>query len=581
MSAGAASHLEAKKGPTVLIIMDGLGNGPHNEWNAVTNANAPFLKAMIGDAQKQGRYAALRTDGAFVGLPDGQMGNSEVGHSTIGSGRITEKPYTTIQNRLKDQSLFDAEGVKTLLAQLQESGGTLHLFGLVSDGGVHSHIDHIVGLAKYFDRQGVPVKIHAALDGRDVAPESAMQYLNQLKDELATCERTTLATLSGRSFSMDRNGQWANLKMAYDAITFGKGVEGNAPITEDKIEGYLKAEHARQREAGTSPSDELVRPIVMEGYTGMDAKDGLLVANFRTDRAKEISEALVDPVGLTQRLIVEEAAKAAEKNRPVEETVKFDQKFTQEGDKQFAKDNALGMTEYSDKHAKIMQSVLVVPKEEKAKNVLAEVISKAGKSQFHIAETEKYAHVTRFLDDRDEQFEGEQVVKIESPTLPPGGTYAQCPAMSSAEVTAKLKEAIASGKHDFIVVNYAQPDMVGHTGDFDAAKGSVEAMDTALKELIPLIKRQNGTALVIADHGNVEQMRAEDGVTPHTKHTTNPVHMMLVGGKKTLALPEAGKEVGLADVAPTILDLMELEKPKEMTGQSQISKVKQLTGAGG
>jgi len=556
------SHASPQKGPTVLLIMDGLGNGPDNEWNAVTQANAPRLKALIADSQNQGRYLALRTDGKFVGLPDGQMGNSEVGHSTIGAGRVMEQSLSVVHKKLEDGSLFESEGVKTLEKKLKASGGKLHLYGLLSDGGVHSHINHIIAMAKHFDAQGIPVMLHMALDGRDVAPESAMQYITELKDELADCKHTTLATISGRSFGMDREKKkgWDNVKLAYDAITFGKNPEGISPITEDQIGQYLIAEYAHQRSNGISPSDENVRPMVMQGYKGMGEKDGLLIANFRTDRAKKISQALIDPQS------IDPAALEASGG------VVFEQKFKQDSEKQFARENAVGMTEYSDDHKSLMQSIVVVPEEEKPKNVLAEVISNAGLQQLHLAESQKYPHVTRFLDSRDKPFPNEEVIEIPSPTLTPGDTFAQCPAMSSAEVTAKLKEQILSGRHDFIVVNYAHPDMVGHTGDFEAAKGAVQAMDKALAEILPLIERQKGTAIVIADHGNVEKMRHDDGKTPHTQHTTFPVHMMLVGGKKTLAPPAAGEEVGLADIAPTILELMGLQKPLEMTGKSRISQ---------
>ena len=497
--------------PVMLVILDGWGWREEKADNAVRLAKTPAFDRLWASAP----HAFLRASGRDVGLPDGQMGNSEVGHLNLGAGRVVMQELPRIDAAIADGSLTRAEALVALIAKLRESGGACHLMGLVSPGGVHSHERHALALARVLTKEKIPVRLHAFLDGRDTPPMGAAKTFPPFLEALPA--GAEMATISGRYFAMDRDRRWDRVEKAYRAIA-----EGDAPRSESPL-APITAAHA----AGTG--DEFVLPSVIGDYHGMQDGDGVLCFTFRADRVREILAALLDP--------------------------SFDG-FPRARKILFAA--AVGMTAYSDALAPFLRTIFPPLS---LKGLLGEVVAEAGRKQLRMAETEKYAHVTYFLNGgREEPFAGEDRILVPSPKV---ATYDLKPEMSAPELTEKAVEAIGSGRYDLIVLNYANPDMVGHTGKLDAAIRAVETVDHGLGRILDAIAHAGGAILVTADHGNCELMR--DPVTggPHTAHTTNPVPVLVVGaGAATL------RDGKLADVAPTLLSLMGLEQPAEMTGRS-------------
>jgi 2,3-bisphosphoglycerate-independent phosphoglycerate mutase len=495
----------------MLAILDGWGWREDSADNAVRQADTPTFDRLWN----AGPRTFLRTSGRDVGLPDGQMGNSEVGHLNIGAGRVVMQDLPRITDAIATGEIKSAPALNALIQALKQSGGTCHLIGLVSPGGVHSHQDHAVALAKILAEQGVPAVVHALTDGRDTPPKSGADDLKRLNAALPP--QASIATVVGRYYAMDRDKRWDRVAKAYNAI-----VEAEGPH-------FADAQSAMSDAYGHDVTDEFVVPAVIGNYAGIKDGDGVLSFNFRADRVREILGAMLDPsfAGFPRKRKVRFVA-------------------------------AVGMTQYSSDLDKLMQTIFPP---QAFPNILGEVTSAANRTQLRMAETEKYPHVTYFLNGgREEPFTGEDRIMVPSPKV---ATYDLQPEMSAAELTAKAVEAIGSGKYDLIVLNYANPDMVGHTGKLSAAIKAVETVDTGLGKISEAIQKSGGALLVTADHGNCELMK--DPVTggPHTAHTTNPVPLLLQGGGDvTLA------EGRLADLAPTLLDLMQLPKPAEMTGMS-------------
>ncbi|WP_109311022.1 2,3-bisphosphoglycerate-independent phosphoglycerate mutase [Ruegeria sp. AU67] len=500
--------------PVVLCILDGWGLSEDTRSNAPYLANTPTFDAIMTN----GPHATIITHGPDAGLPSGQMGNSEVGHTNIGAGRVVAMDLGQIDLAIEDGSFFDNAALQTFIAKVKAAGGTAHLMGLVSDGGVHGHLNHIVAAAKAITDAGVPVALHAMTDGRDVAPKSAFTYLSELEDRLPDGAR--IVTVCGRYFAMDRDNRWERVSEAYDAMVKG---QGRAATT-----AHGAVDHAYNQ----SETDEFIAPTVLEGYDGIQDGDGVFCLNFRADRAREILRAIGEP-GFSD--------------------------FDTGPRPQLSA--LLGMVEYSDGHNAYMTTVF--PKR-KIVNTLGEWVAKKGLRQFRLAETEKYPHVTFFLNGgKETPEEGEDRFMPKSPKV---ATYDLQPEMSSAEVTAKFVEAIEAG-YDLIITNYANPDMVGHTGDLQAAIKACEAVDQGFSQVVAALNKVGGAMIVTADHGNCEVMVDPETGGPHTAHTLNPVPVALVGGPKGVSL-RSGR---LSDLAPTLLELMGLEQPPEMTGKSLLS----------
>ncbi|WP_170785612.1 2,3-bisphosphoglycerate-independent phosphoglycerate mutase [Ruegeria lacuscaerulensis] len=500
--------------PVVLCILDGWG------LSAETKANAPYLaQTPTFDAiMAQGPHAQLITHGPDVGLPSGQMGNSEVGHTNIGAGRVVAMDLGQIDLAIEDESFFENQALQAFIAKVKAAGGTAHLMGLVSDGGVHGHLNHIVASAKAITDAGVSVALHAVTDGRDVAPKSAAPFVAELEERLP--DGAQIVTVSGRYYAMDRDNRWERVSQAYDAMIKAKGRAAAS--------ARAAVEHAYDQ----SETDEFILPTVLSGFEGIKDGDGFFCLNFRADRAREILRAIGEP-GF---------ADFDTGPRPHLSAL-------------------LGMVEYSDGHNAYMTTVF--PKRDIV-NTLGEWVAKQGLRQFRLAETEKYPHVTFFLNGGKETPEaGEDRYMPKSPKV---ATYDLQPEMSSAEVTAKFVEAIEEG-YDLIVTNYANPDMVGHTGDLHAAIKACEAVDQGLAQVVAALTKAGGAMIVTADHGNCEVMVDPETGGPHTAHTLNPVPVALVGGPEGATL----REGRLSDLAPTLLDLMGLEQPQEMTGRSLLS----------
>ncbi len=499
--------------PVVLCVLDGWGYRAESENNAIALADTPVWDRLTG-ARAWGRLA---TAGAAVGLPEGQMGNSEVGHMTIGAGRVILQDLPRIDAAVADGSLARNPVLLSLVDRLRESGGRCHLMGLVSPGGVHAHQEHIAALARIVSEAGVPVRIHAFLDGRDVPPRAAGDDLPRFEAAIRALADVRIATVSGRYYAMDRDRRWERTARARDALVSAEGGAA-ASAAAAVAESYA-------REVG----DEFVEPAAIGDHEGMADGDGLVMANFRADRARQILSALLDP--------------------------EFEG-FARERRVRFAA--ACGLCSYSaalDRWIEPMFPPLEVTES------LGAVVSAAGLRQLRIAETEKYAHVTFFLNGGEErEMPGEERVLVPSPRV---ATYDLQPEMAAPQVTEGVVDAIAGGRFDLIVVNYANTDMVGHTGDLVAAMAAVAAVDRCLGRLAEAVGAAGGALLVTADHGNAECMRGTDGATPHTAHTHGPVPAVLVG-PGGLAL----RDGALADIAPTVLDLMGLAAPAAMTGRS-------------
>ncbi|WP_170525883.1 2,3-bisphosphoglycerate-independent phosphoglycerate mutase [Ruegeria arenilitoris] len=500
--------------PVVLCILDGWGLSEDTQANAPYLAQTPTFDAIM----TKGPHARLITHGPDVGLPSGQMGNSEVGHTNIGAGRVVAMDLGQIDLAIEDGSFFENAALQDFIAKVKAAGGIAHLMGLVSDGGVHGHLNHIVAAATAITEAGVPVALHAITDGRDVAPKSALDFLAELERRLPANAR--VVTVSGRYYAMDRDNRWERVGRAYDAIIKGQG--GQA----DTASAAIRAAYDR------GETDEFIAPTVLPGYDGVRDGDGFFCLNFRADRAREILRAIAEP----------DFAEFDTGPRPHLPAL-------------------LGMVEYSDGHNAYMTTVF--PKREIV-NTLGEWVAKQGLRQFRLAETEKYPHVTFFLNGGKETPEpGEDRYMAPSPKV---ATYDLQPEMSAGEVTDNFVEAIEGG-YDLIVTNYANPDMVGHTGDLQAAIKACEAVDQGLSRVVAALEKAGGAMIVTADHGNCETMIDPETGGPHTAHTLNPVPVALVGGPEGATL----REGRLSDLAPTVLDLMGLPKPPEMTGQSLLS----------
>jgi 2,3-bisphosphoglycerate-independent phosphoglycerate mutase len=501
--------------PVMLMILDGWGWREDPADNAVLQARKPAFDQLWAGSP----HTLLHTSGKDVGLPQGQMGNSEVGHLNIGAGRVVMQDLPRISEAVENGAIENAPALGNLISRLRATGGTCHLLGLVSPGGVHSHQDHAAALARILSKAEVPTVVHAFTDGRDTPPQSAADYVAQLQDALP--QSVPIATVCGRYFAMDRDKRWDRVAKAYGAI-----VEADAPRFPD---ARLVIADAYARNI----TDEFVPPAIVGEYRGMQDGDGLLCFNFRADRVRQILTAILDP-----------AFADFPRKRLVRLAV------------------AVGMTQYSDELDAFLQTIFPP---QSLRHVIGEVVAAAGRKQLRMAETEKYPHVTYFLNGgREEPYLGEDRILVPSPKV---ATYDLQPEMSAPELTDKAVEAIGSGKYDLIVLNYANPDMVGHTGSLPAAVKAVETVDTGLGRIADAIRKAGGSLLVTADHGNCETMRDPETGGPHTAHTTNPVPLLLIGGGD-VSLAEGR----LADLAPTLLELMGLPKPAEMTGASLIGR---------
>jgi 2,3-bisphosphoglycerate-independent phosphoglycerate mutase len=501
-----------RRRPVMLVILDGWGWREEAADNAVRQARTPIFDRLW----QTGPHGFLRTSGKDVGLPDGQMGNSEVGHLNIGAGRVVMQDLPRIGAAIASGEIAHAPALVELIDKLKASGGACHLVGLVSPGGVHSHQNHAVALAKILSAAGVPTLLHAITDGRDTPPQSAGDDIKRLLAALP--KSVAVASVCGRYYAMDRDKRWDRVEKAYNAMVEAAGPRfADAPAI--VADGYANKKF-----------DEFIVPAVVGDYRGMKDGDGVLCFNFRADRVREILGAMLDPAfsGFPRQRLVRFAA-------------------------------AVGMAQYSAALDKLMATIF--PPQTFA-HILGEVVADAGRTQLRMAETEKYAHVTYFLNGgREEPYAGEDRIMVPSPKV---ATYDLQPEMSAPELTDKAVGAINSGKYDLIVLNYANPDMVGHTGSLPAAIKAVETVDTGLGRIVDAVQKSGGALLVTADHGNCEMMRDPQTGGPHTSHTTNPVPLLLVGARNR-ALNAEGR---LADIAPTLLELMELPKPKEMTGAS-------------
>ncbi|GAB6854974.1 2,3-bisphosphoglycerate-independent phosphoglycerate mutase [Asaia astilbis] len=509
----SASHSGTPR-PVMLVILDGFGDSAIREDNAVALANTPIFDRLWASSP----HAYLRACGEDVGLPEGQMGNSEVGHLNIGAGRVVMQNLPRISRAARDGSLAENPTLLAFIDALKSSGGTCHLVGLVSTGGVHSHMDHVVALARIVSAAGVKVAVHVFSDGRDTAPNSGTGFVQTLAADLP--EGASIATISGRYYAMDRDNRWERVSLAYDAIVSAKG---------EHAADALSVLPASQEKGVT---DEFVIPTVIGDYAGMKDGDGILSANFRADRIRELLDAMVFP-----------EFDGFERSKTIE----------------FA--SVCGMTAYSSALAPFMG--VLFPKES-MDQLLGDVVSQAGKTQLRMAETEKYPHVTYFLNGgREAVLSGEERILVASPKV---ATYDLQPEMSAPELTDHAVASIESGKFDLIVLNYANPDMVGHTGVLSAAIKACEAVDTGLGRIVAAIDKMGGALIVTADHGNCETMRDPETGGAHTAHTLNRVPVILHGGRDVTAIHDGR----LADLAPTLLALMKLEQPVEITGKSLI-----------
>ncbi|WP_338745492.1 2,3-bisphosphoglycerate-independent phosphoglycerate mutase [Pseudomonas putida] len=500
--------------PLVLIILDGFGHSDIPEHNAIFAANTPVYDRLRATQP----HGLISGSGMDVGLPDGQMGNSEVGHMNLGAGRVVYQDFTRVTKAIRDGEFFENPVLTAAVDKAASAGKAVHILGLLSDGGVHSHQDHLVAMAELAAQRGAEkIYLHAFLDGRDTPPRSAQSSIELLDGTFAKLGKGRIATLIGRYFAMDRDNRWDRVSAAYNLI-----VDSAAEYTADTAQAGLEAAYARDE------SDEFVKATRIGEAVKVEDGDAVIFMNFRADRARELSRAFVEA------------------------------DFNEFPRARLPKVAAyIGLTQYS---AKIPAPAAFAPSS--LNNVLGEYLAKNGKTQLRIAETEKYAHVTFFFSGgREEPFEGEERILIPSPKV---ATYDLQPEMNAPEVTDRIVEAIEQQRYDVIVVNYANGDMVGHTGVFEAAVKAVEALDTCVGRIVEALDKVDGEALITADHGNVEQMEDECTGQAHTAHTTEPVPFIYVG-KRNVKVRDGGV---LADVAPTMLKLLGLEKPVEMTGTS-------------
>ena len=509
-----------EKKPVMLMILDGFGINDNTDGNAVKTAKTPNIDKLM----KKYQTTEVYTSGLKVGLPEGQMGNSEVGHTNIGAGRIVYQDLTKITKSIEDGDFFTIPEFSEAIENCKKYNSKLHILGLLSDGGVHSHIRHLYGLLEMAKRRDFEnVYVHCFLDGRDTPPASAEGYIMQLEEKMKEKNLGKIASISGRYYAMDRDKRWDRVKKCYDALVNGEG--------EKATSATIAIEDSYQKEV----FDEFVVPtVICNGDTPIatiENHDSVIFFNFRPDRAREITRTIVD------------------KDFNEFETKKLDTYF-------------VCFTNYDE----TMPNVKIAFKKEPLVNTLGEVLANNGLTQLRIAETEKYAHVTFFFNGGEEkQYEGEDRILVPSPKV---ATYDLKPEMSAYEVTDNVVKAIDSDKYDVIILNYANPDMVGHTGSLPAAIKAIETIDECVGKVVEAMLAHNGTMLITADHGNAEQMIDYKTGEPHTAHTTNPVPLILVTENSDLKI-KSGK---LADLAPTILELLNIEKPTEMTGESILVK---------
>ncbi len=505
-----------KKKPLMLMILDGWGiNKNPEQKNAITAANPENFYRL----QKEYPHSELEASGEAVGLPDGQMGNSEVGHLNIGSGRVIYQPLVEISKDIREGTFFENPVLKEAFEYAQKEGKPVHFGGLLSTGGVHSHIDHLFGLLMMAKKYGVKAYIHAFLDGRDTPPESALDFIKTVEAKAAEIGAGEIATLSGRYYAMDRDKNWDRVQKAYDAMVYGKGNTAASAV------------EAIEKSYAEKVTDEFVIPTVVKAEGTIKKGDVFINFNFRPDRAREITRALND-----------------------KEFTGFEREY-------------LGLKYYCMRQYDATIDAPVVYGEKDINNTFGEAISRAGLKQLRTAETEKYAHVTFFFNGgKEAQYEGEDRKLVASPKV---ATYDLQPEMSACGVTEGLMEALNSDTYDVIIINYANPDMVGHTGVFDAAVSAVKKIDLCLGKVAEKVLELDGTLLVTADHGNVELM--EDPVTkiPFTAHTTNKVPFIMISNKYKNYKLEDGK---LSDIAPTMLEILGLDKPEDMNGHSLLVK---------
>ena len=507
------------KKPTVLMILDGYGLNPNCEHNAVCEGKTPVMDQLMSQCP----FVKGQASGMYVGLPDGQMGNSEVGHMNMGAGRVVYQELTRITKSIQDGDFFRIPEFLTAVENCKKHDSALHLFGLVSDGGVHSHLTHIYGLLELAKRNGLKkVYVHCFLDGRDTPPESGKGYVEQLEEKMKELGVGEVASVMGRYYAMDRDKRWDRVELAYRALTKGEGNEA------------ASASAGIQASYDDGKPDEFVIPFVVKKdgkpVAVISDHDSVIFFNFRPDRAREISHAFLDD--------------------------------TFEG---FSREKKLDLvyvcfTDYDE----TIEHKLVAFKKETITNTFGEYLAAHGKKQLRLAETEKYAHVTFFFNGGvEEPNEGEDRILVPSPKEV--ATYDLKPEMSAPMVCDKLVEAIGSGKYDVIIVNFANPDMVGHTGVESAAVKAIETVDACVGRAVEAIKAADGVMFICADHGNAEQLVDYETGEPYTAHTTNPVPFILVNADASLGLREGG---ALCDIVPTLIDLMGMEQPKEMTGKS-------------
>ncbi len=509
------------KKPTVLLILDGYGERKEKDGNAIALANTPVMDKL----KKEFPYVEGQASGLFVGLPDGQMGNSEVGHMNMGAGRIVYQELTRITKAIEDGDFFENKALKEAVEHCKKENSALHFMGLVSSGGVHSHIGHIYGLLELAKRAGLKkVYLHAFLDGRDTPPDSGKSFLTDVEKKMRELGVGEIATISGRYYAMDRDKNYDRVEKAYRAMVDGTGEKASS------VEEAIDASYAKK------VYDEFVLPTVIEKdgavHTVSDG-DAMIFFNFRPDRAREICHAFCDD-------------EFNFFNRGPRKKVFF-----------------VCFTDYDP----TIPNKRVAFEKEEIHNTLGEVVSNLGKNQLRIAETEKYAHVTFFFNGgKEEPYKNEDRILVPSPKEVP--TYDLKPEMSCYTVTEKLTEAIRSGKYDLVVANFANPDMVGHTGVLSAAIKAIEVVDECMGKVVDAVESMHGNLFILADHGNADIMIDEKTGEPYTAHTTNPVPFILVSEEKH-KLREGGC---LADVAPTLLELMGIPQPKEMTGKSLLEK---------
>ena len=505
---------------TMLMILDGFGNNSNASGNAVQIAKTPNIDELM----KKNPTTQIHASGLDVGLPEEQMGNSEVGHTNIGAGRIVYQELTRITKSIEDGDFFSVPELCAAIEHCKKNNSKLHIMGLLSDGGVHSHMRHLFAILELAKRKGFEdVYVHCFLDGRDTPPASGENYILKLEEKMKEKQIGRIATISGRFYAMDRDKRWQRVEKAYNAIVKGEGVKSTS--------AEMAIESSYQKEV----FDEFVEPTVIcsnnKPVATVEDNDSVIFYNFRPDRAREITRAIVD------------------------------KDFKEFETKDLKNLYFVCFTQYDE----TMPNVEIAFKTTVLKNTFGEYISGKGLKQLRIAETEKYAHVTFFFNGGNEkQYEGEDRILVPSPKVE---TYDLKPEMSAYEVTENVVNAIKSQKYDAIILNYANPDMVGHTGNLDAAVKAIEAIDECVGKVVKAINEVNGVLLITADHGNAEQMIDYKTGEPHTAHTTNPVPLVLIGMEDVKL-----KEGKLADLAPTMLDIMGLEKPEEMTGESLIEK---------